>query len=385
MIAIEVFMGGGRRPKPFGIGGRGGGVRVRAVRGPRGDGRYYWRAETYEQGKSHNVWAGWATEDEATRQVASIVASGELDRPPSPEASTEVVTVADLMECWVGEQVTPRVEDGRLKPKSGQLYRQSAKRIKRELGGVVIMRLGRRELDAWASVALRGRAPKTVLYDQRMLVSAWKWGVAIGACPRRDLPMRFVPDKAVRPKQTPSPADIAAVLGELTGWRRNALVLLWHTGARLGEVSTLTWDRVLEDALILEGKTGRREVPVSPELLDQVQRWRRGDNVPRGGDFVLGVLPVTTMGLSTRWLKPACKRLKVTPFTAHGVRRAVVDRLVVSGVDVGTAAELLGHSIEMMLKQYRQVSGVDRRAAVRRAQLGLLPRGKVIQMGREER
>jgi site-specific recombinase XerD len=40
----------------------------------------------------------------------------------------------------------------------------------------------------------------------------------------------------------------------------------------------------------------------------------------------------------------------VKRFTPHGVRRAVVDHLQVSGVDVGTAQELLGHAPEVMLE-----------------------------------
>ncbi|MCB9742255.1 MAG: tyrosine-type recombinase/integrase [Alphaproteobacteria bacterium] len=71
-------------------------------------------------------------------------------------------------------------------------------------------------------------------------------------------------------------------------------------------------------------------------------------------------------------LARACQNAKVQPFTPHGLRRMVVDRLARSGVDIATAASLTGHSPEVMLRHYRKVSEADRVAAVERAQLGVL-------------
>ena len=49
-----------------------------------------------------------------------------------------------------------------------------------------------------------------------------------------------------------------------------------------------------------------------------------------------------------------------------------------AGVDVGTAAAITGHSPEVMLKHYRTVSEADRRAAVEKAGLGVIPAGEVV-------
>jgi integrase len=58
----------------------------------------------------------------------------------------------------------------------------------------------------------------------------------------------------------------------------------------------------------------------------------------------------------------------------------VVDRMARSGVDVATAASLTGHSPEVMLRHYRQVSDEDRKKAVVKARLGHFPeKGQVIQ------
>ena len=47
-------------------------------------------------------------------------------------------------------------------------------------------------------------------------------------------------------------------------------------------------------------------------------------------------------------------------------------------MDVGTAAAISGHSPEVMLKHYRTVSEADRRAAVEKAGLGVIPAGEVV-------
>jgi integrase len=47
------------------------------------------------------------------------------------------------------------------------------------------------------------------------------------------------------------------------------------------------------------------------------------------------------------------------------------------GCDVGTAATLLGHSPEVMLRVYRKVTMGDMRDALRRAGRGRLPQGQV--------
>ena len=73
------------------------------------------------------------------------------------------------------------------------------------------------------------------------------------------------------------------------------------------------------------------------------------------------------------------RRKELGPFTPHGLRRLVVDRLARAGVDVGTAAALLGHSPTVMLQHYRAVNDGDRRRAVAQARLGMLDGERVVE------
>ena len=77
-------------------------------------------------------------------------------------------------------------------------------------------------------------------------------------------------------------------------------------------------------------------------------------------------------------LRLACEAAGVPRFTPYGLRRAAVDAMARAGVDVGTAAAITGHSPEVMLKHYRTVSEADRRAAVEKAGLGVIPAGEVV-------
>ena len=82
--------------------------------------------------------------------------------------------------------------------------------------------------------------------------------------------------------------------------------------------------------------------------------------------------PATTRTLVDRWLAtwPWAKH-GIKPFTTHGIRRAVADKLVRARVDLTAAAALLGHSTRMMLEIYRQVTASDVMLASQQAGLGV--------------
>lgn len=86
------------RPKPFSVGR----VRVRVKRGPRSDGRWYWRADhPVGQGRRQDVWNGWGTRDEVERTVLEHLAQHD---PHSAYDSDQVVTMGDLLDVWLFAQ-----------------------------------------------------------------------------------------------------------------------------------------------------------------------------------------------------------------------------------------------------------------------------------------
>lgn len=361
-----------RRPRARGVNG----LRLNVVRGPhKSDKRvWYWRIIDNRGGRV-TLWSGWATEAEAEAELARLAAPGAT-RPDRDAADLGITTVEHLLRAWLGY-----IEDAR--PDLSQLtviaYRTSARRLARQLGLVRIDRLDLPTLDRWAASALRQLAPSSVSLDQTILRAVWTWGRGRGLCPDRDLPAVDirVPRKE---RRTPTPGEVARVIEHARpAWVAMLLRIQWATGARLGEVASLTWDRVdwARDELQLTGKTGPRIVPMAPQLQAHLQEWRT--RTPPDAAEVLGVTLITARHRASHALRAACDRAGVPRFTTHAIRRAVVDRLARSGVDVATAAALLGHSPQVMLEAYRQVSAEDRRAAVARAALGELPAGQVIE------
>lgn len=108
------------RPAPIRLGT----VSCTVVRGPRPDGRWYWRARSGEV--TH--WTGWATVPEAEVAVAQLV-SGHGATP------ADVGTVRDLLAYWLGEQ-EERAASGELAPASLATMTSAARSLVAGLGPV---------------------------------------------------------------------------------------------------------------------------------------------------------------------------------------------------------------------------------------------------------
>jgi len=145
-----------------------------------------------------------------------------------------------------------------------------------------------------------------------------------------------------------------------------AVLLSLTTGMRLGELRSLTWDRVDLDRghVILEITKNKdtRGVPVTGEALAQLRqlaRVRRLDTKfvfpsqdgRRGFDFRASF---------TKALQVA----EITDFHWHDLRHTCASYLVMSGVALNTVASLLGHRTLAMTKRYSHLSDEFLRAEV---------------------
>lgn len=164
----------------------------------------------------------------------------------------------------------------------------------------------------------------------------------------------------VREKYNPTPDEVWRVVDQLSGWAKFVAGMQAATGARVGEIARLTWSDIHLGSgyLVLRGKNGPRPFPITDKVRE-VLDW--GDVE---ATHAHGTTESTVLGhLSSRELVHACEAAGVQRFSSHGFRRAAVDQLQRAGVDIKTAADLLGHSPETMLKYYREVSAEDRRIA----------------------
>ena len=177
--------------------------------------------------------------------------------------------------------------------------------------------------------------------------------------------------------RTPAPEEAASVLARLDGLMLLVLQLLAVTGARVASICAVREGDLdeIRGLLIPDTKTGPRWFPVPADLATSLKEHFAMNE----GPLVAGSPTVAPQIVRDR-LKRACKAAGVKPFTPHGFRRMVVDRMIRGGIDPATAASLTGHSVEVMLRYYREVTDEDRRLAVLKAGLGHFPLpGKVLE------
>lgn len=335
------------RPRPFGVGPA---VRVRAIRGPRGD-TWYWRAECHR--RRATVWTGWARPEAVAVHVVAA-----LTRDPAPEPQGQLVTMSELLDAFV-EDCTLRAEVADLRVATMRRYRSACRRVGAVLGAARLDLVDQAAVDRARNRLLRQYAPLTVSSDLRIVRIGWEWGRLVGRIADRPMPRVRVNVPQVL-RHTPTAYDVGRALDALDArvpWPSAMVRLLYVTGARLSEVATLQWSDIGAERMVVHGKRGPRLLPLTPPVVEVL------DGLPRRSSRVLGVAARTSAGGIHRYVHAACQRASVAPFTPQGLRRAAVDRLQRQGVDPGTACALLGHSPAVMLEKYRQASQDDLNAA----------------------
>jgi integrase len=354
-----------RRPKII-VMGR---VRVRAIRGPREDGRWYWRAETYAGDDSATIWTGWGTEEEAARNVGEKVAKGDLT--PRPRQGSGPITLGLVLDRWLAAQEAR----SDLKWRTSKAYRVNVSlHLVPHLRDVDVTRIDRRTLETYRDRRSgEGAAGRTIRAELEVLGTAWRWAQEMGAVPDRALPHVEVVVRPVRSRKRPSLGELARVIAKARPrWVALMIQMLAGTGARIGEIATVTWaDIDLTEAVVrVNDKTGPREVPIGQWLVDALEQAKAANPTAlnpfgRGSGYIRKHF--------VTFLRRACGEAEVGYFTPHGMRRAAVDTFAREGVDIATAAVILGHSPEVMLKHYREVTVEDRKAAIQRVRLGEIP------------
>jgi site-specific recombinase XerD len=363
-----------RRPRPFSIGR----VRVSPMRKPsKSDPRWYWRAKLYDAGVEVSVWSGRATRSEAEREVARLVAEDELEAPRDRRSTVAIGTIGELLDSWLEEQ--DERSDIRASTKANK--HSSTRRIIRFLGAVRLDQIRQRTLDRYRDTLastkhMRGDGYSTgsIGLDLQYLGEAWRWGQEIGVC-THELPSIRLRHRPVMPTNTPTHADVCEVVARVSPRWRPAIEILAATGARIGEIGTLRREDIHVDRgeITVHGKTGSRDVPARRNVLL---------GLPDGPGGIWGCTPRNAERMIRRQITAACEAAEIPRFTPHGLRRYAADRMVDSGVDLKTVADILGHSVLMLLKRYRQSTESGRRAAVRQAGLGDFGGATVLPMER---
>ena len=181
------------------------------------------------------------------------------------------------------------------------------------------------------------------------------------------LPTVLRPREAAELMDTPAqPADPDDDLAGAVALRdRAVLELMYGSGLRVGEVASLTTDRLDLDwgRVIVMGKGSKeREVPLSDPAIDAIQDYlREGRAAMAPGGTSAAFFNRRKNPLSTRDIRALVQRygartLSGRHVTPHTLRHSFATHLLEGGADIRAVQELLGHASVATTQRYTHVS-----------------------------
>ena len=212
---------------------------------------------------------------------------------------------------------------------------------------------------------LKKVAPATVNRSLSCLKSmfhrAMDWGKFNGDNPVKKVKFLKEANKRLRYLER---EEIAKLLQHCRGNLKPIVILALNTGMRLGEILSLKWCHIdinSNTIHILDTKNGsKREMPINEQVKTALIRTRKNPLSAyvfcnEKGD------PVKDIRKS---FFTALKKSGIVSFRFHDLRHTFASQLVMSGVDLNTVRELMGHkSLEMTLR-YSHLSPDHKKRAV---------------------
>lgn len=162
-------------------------------------------------------------------------------------------------------------------------------------------------------------------------------------------------------------------LPEITGYAdhmKPMVLLSLNTGLRRGELFQLRWSEVIlaQRNLTVHGNTAKshitRHVPLNDEALEVLTAWKDQQRDLAGLVFP-GREGEPFNNVAKAWAS-ILDAAKVLDFRWHDLRHTFASKLVMSGVDLNTVRELLGHSDITMTLRYAHLAPEHKAEAVSR-------------------
>ena len=197
---------------------------------------------------------------------------------------------------------------------------------------------------------------------KRMFNLAIDWDLYLGSNPVRKVKFFQEINLGFR---TLTEEEEGKLLVNATPYIQDIVIFALNTGLRIGEILSLTWERVdMEKELlsVFADKTHKiRTVPINTESRRVLQFWALG----RKNEFVFynfeSGKPFVDLDAG---LALACRKAGIEGVTWHKLRHTFASRLVNRGVDIVTVKELLGHSTVVTTMRYTHTNLDSKRNAV---------------------
>lgn len=159
--------------------------------------------------------------------------------------------------------------------------------------------------------------------------------------------------------------EIDNLLNNSSSYLKPIIILALNTGMRKGEILELKWpDLDFKQNLIylLNTKSGeKREIPMNEQVRTALIKVRKHPQSP----FVFCKEDGTSYGDIKKSFYTAMKKSGIMNFRFHDLRHTFASHLVMSGVDLNTVRELMGHKTIEMTLRYAHLSPDCKRRAVK--------------------
>ncbi len=139
-------------------------------------------------------------------------------------------------------------------------------------------------------------------------------------------------------------------------WVRQIVTFALHTGMRMGEILSLTWEGVdlfLKTVMVFRSKNGeRRTIPVNQTVMDLLKR--KATVRPLNTTLVFyskAQTPIEANNLR-RAFRTALTEASIQNFHFHDLRHTFATNLIQAGVDLYKVQRLLGHKSPTMTQRY---------------------------------
>ena len=166
--------------------------------------------------------------------------------------------------------------------------------------------------------------------------------------------------------------EVNRLLSNCNGYLKDIVLVALNTGMRKGEIFNLKWQDVnfnLRLVHVSDSKNNEaRDIPINDVLYETLKALK--DKAEEGQDYIF-VNPKTNKPYDNvkKSFKTGLKKAGIEDFTFHDLRHTFASHLVMSGVDLMTVKELLGHKDIKMTMRYSHLSPDHKRMAVKRMEV----------------
>jgi len=171
----------------------------------------------------------------------------------------------------------------------------------------------------------------------RTINACWNWGLKQGLIDKAN---KLEGDTRGEPRQRVYTAhELDLLFNQITDEDFNAFVhFAYYTGARSGEIRSLSRENVLDESLVVNGKTGRRIVKLNSQAQEIIKHQDPLWSYRK--DFV------------SHKFKKEVRRLGIKDARFHDLRRTFGLNLIKQGMSIYKVSKLLGHSSVRTTEQH---------------------------------